>query len=91
MLRILEGILPHPLLYDKFSSVKPEEWASRCRRVQRIEVEFFERERRIDEHEDGGAGGSFEIHVGSDSSSAAEESDTDSDLAGICVLPSDSE
>jgi hypothetical protein len=79
------------LLYDKFSSVTPEEWSSPCRLVQRIEGEFFEREGRIDEYEDGGAGRSFEIHVGSDSSSRAEESDTDSNLAGICVLPSDSE
>jgi hypothetical protein len=71
--------------------VTPEEWASRCRLVQRIEGEFFEREGRIDEYEDGGAGGSFEIPIGTDSSSGAEESDTDSDLAGICVLPSDSE
>jgi transposase len=35
------------LLHDKFSSVTLEEWVSRCRLVQRIETEFFERNRRI--------------------------------------------
>lgn len=79
------------LLHDKYSSVTLEEWASWCRLVQYIEIEFFEEEGRINKYEDGGASGSFEIHVESDPSSNTEESDTNSNFAGICVLMSDSD
>jgi transposase len=80
------------LLRQKFNSVTPDEWASRCLHAKSFEDRYLEDEGRLDDFEDRQFLINLEISSsGDDKSGSDERQETDSDISGIGRLQSDSE